>query len=354
MTCCSIDTEALAAFVLGHHPHLLSMMQEDFWERSALLLTPEDRTFFESVSRAIHELKQALQVLARAERVKPAILTEMGRDLNQFAGPFLERVQEPFALRLPRLPIWHPSKLSETLVTLSGRLLLPSRQSHRWRDLGSLLGAYRRDLRSWISLRDRPAKARLNRLHALGPMLTALDGRPFPKRLIDLAKSIDAAATHRKLAIGAGDRSRLYQRYRDVCRLDLEIQHAFRGQPSPRPILTLHRNTLIFGGKRMSLANMGKTESACLWVLAERPGIQVPRQEIIEEAALAVTVRELGQIMTRVRNALRSLAKSSGHRESNDHPVAATCLIGGLRKLGFPFRPFCLELDPGLVRLSRR
>jgi hypothetical protein len=203
-------------------------------------------------------------------------------------------------------------------------------------------------LRSWISLEEHSALVRLRKLPAVGPTLAAL-GKCVPKSSFDLGQSLDSSTIPDPGRTRTNHRDRLYKMYRDVCRLDLEIQSALRNEPAPRPILVLNQKSLTFHGKKKAISGLGSNESACLWILAERTGVYVPRQTIIRDAGLDMTPRELEPIMARLRAALRSLQRRS--REARGHH-SRSCVISGLQKRGFPYRPFCLELDPGLVQVA--
>ena len=82
-------------------------------------------------------------------------------------------------------------------------------------------------------------------------------------------------------------------------------------------------------------------------MLAEKPGIRIDRKTIIAQAHLKMEPKDVTYTLRRVRAALVRLAKAS-----QNPPDSKRVWISGLAKQGFPFRPFWLEVEAGLVQID--
>src|SRR5262249_1430895 len=111
--------------------------------------------------------------------------------------------------------------------------------------------------------------------------------------------------------------------------------------------LVVGRLELSVLGHSQPLSALTPREAACLAVLAESPGIRIPRKTIIDRSRHRITPAELLHAMTGLRATLIRLAKAS--REGAD---TKRVWIGGLRKRGTAACPFWLEVEAGLVRVD--
>jgi hypothetical protein len=143
-------------------------------------------------------------------------------------------------------------------------------------------------------------------------------------------------------------------RYTLVSALDTGLQAVLRRQAPLEPLLILDRTTIVFYGKSRPINTLSEGEVACLWVLAERPRVLIPRSQIIREGKIDTESENLQFFVYRVRNKiLKPLVKEYCQQQRCSLPRGYIHgFIKGKKAIGPRIGPYMLDLDPALVRIA--
>jgi hypothetical protein len=357
----SVDMKPWAAFVIGHHPYTLRLRQEYLWENLYWELPWEIPQLgapqFDPSLTEIEEFRDALDLLAFHEDVRAAALVELHRATDAFTSIYLplgeqlepsppdeEEKPDPTAPglgRAPAYPAWC------RMTAFAAKVVGPSNVLQRWRELGASVGRGLYKLRGSATLP--PASPRPGELASIAGKLE-YEGSPPLDELVMLLSEIDRWAVAEDGSICWASEEECYQW---LSQLDMELQAALRLDP-PEPVLILDSHHITFLGIRRELADYRhlKNEIACLWVLALWPGRRIMRKDLILEAGIKVDELDLKFVISRLRSkVLRPLAKEHSQQFNCAPPPEFEhgFILGKRERYG---GPYCLDLDPALVRVS--
>jgi hypothetical protein len=147
-------------------------------------------------------------------------------------------------------------------------------------------------------------------------------------------------------------------KYLEIANLSGQIQAELRNRKVPEPILVLSNESIIFFGEHRELTELNENQMACLWILAERPGLRVTRADIRKARKIKTAEEHMKSTISRLRTILRRMADAYCVRTHNPKPNGYKngFILGGRGPRSDRQRysgcPYMLDLDPLQVKLS--
>jgi len=337
-----IDLKPWAAYVVGHHPYTLLLWHEMLWYDLTYCGPDVDEQSWEPIATEIHDLNEALRILAVEDLVKPGVLIELHRIVEGFESIGMTMVESPSlddeAKRT--MPGNH-----ELLIMgdLSARVMEAPEELEAWRRLGAAVGLRKYFLNGGPDGGHGQDLERPRRVQELARGLPTRD-----KTIKAIKKILQTVSATIPEARG---------RFLELSRLDGELRAQLAHRVAPEPILVLDRETLSFFGETRPLKAFPQIEMACLWILAERAGRSIPRQDIIREGSVNTDEHNLKFVVSRLRKHLRAMAEAHCLKHGCARPSGLEDgFIRGERLRGYRAEgscgPYALALDPALVRIQ--
>jgi hypothetical protein len=348
----AVDLRPWAAYVIGNHPQSLRLRQEIRWTITGWPPAAVGPEYSARFWVEVDELRRALRTLALADRVRPGVLVELHRAIDDFASVFREMV-EALEQAAPEQP--SPPGLEDwrEVESLAGSVLVTSPELQLWARLGLILGRFRLQLRLQPEI-DRDGMARA--VQDLPDLVTELCRTRECRCLQDVARIAEEVRRPERSGRLISGYDRIRRWYLEFSRLDLQVQSALKEQQAPEPLLVIDRDRLMLLGETQDLAGRSEDQIAVLWLLAEHAERPVARQTILEEGNIVLgKASSLKSIVSRLRtDLLRPLITRSRSRKGGDPlPGERKAFILGRdkRRASHQWGCYMLTLDAARVRV---
>lgn len=334
-----------AAYVAGHHGPMVGLWLDAALEQATLGL--HARVDRGGRCPGLKELHRALRELAVADVVKGAVLVELHRavDAVHACSRRLLRAWQAGDLARTSRAFVRGQEWLDVLFDLNASLFVPSAETTDWFVLGEAVGRCRRACREAAASGDfRP--------EVLNPVQVAaqrLRGQPESAVLVPLLAIAEPEVDRTDDVLSEARRS--YLLYQELAHADAAVHSELQGIAAPQPVLVLDTERLVYYGREARLAELKKTQTAALWVLAESAGQPVTRKAIREEGRIQTPEYRLEEVISRLRTLLRSLTDAPEPTRPF-HPDFLRTLIRGLGGERAHEGPYLLDLPPELVRVS--
>jgi len=335
------DMMPWAAYVIGHHRSTLHLWHEMAWYDLKYNSPDLASQSWEPVTTAIQELNEAMRILAVGGHVKPAVLVELHRALDEFEIIYRDMFESSEVDGETTPPGYRELCI---IGDLSWHLLEAPDELRAWHRLGNEVGLKQFLLKSGA---DGEAGHDPDRAQKIQELLRGLPGRD------PIIKAIKASLAKEPMTVREA-----LDLFLDFCHSDNQLRAKLAHRLAPDQVLVLDRDRLKLFGETRALATIPQSEVACLWVLAEQAGRPVSRQDIIREGRISTDENNLKSIVSRLRNYLKKIVSASCRRKGCAKPKGfADGFIRGEREkrygVGHYGRgPYTLDLEPGRVRVQ--
>ncbi|MBY0233177.1 MAG: hypothetical protein K2W96_28170 [Gemmataceae bacterium] len=325
------DAKPWAAYTLGRLPDILLAHVEMLWYDLSSIEPGELGREWEPIAAEVEEAREALRILALADRVKPAIHTELHRVLDALIG-MEERLPEWVGFLKDLSAEMPANRELHLLGCLSGNLLNGSDGLLAWHRLGDLVGHRQHILLAGAGdARERAAveSARSLMVAETVPCLPAGD---------NLVKNI--ANVLAKEPVTSVEAWELRQQ---LSTIDNELRDHLLDRQAPGYSLVLDQHHLTLHGVKRKVGKLSPNELGCFWVLAECAGQLVERKEIIADGCLQSNEVNLAPIVSRLNGKLKRIWRHGGERLIRGEEAG--------KGHGSGRGPYRLGLDPAQVRI---